>query len=361
MTVDHLCVNYGATLFQELFLALQERNIEQNVFYPRNRTHLKNTAEEPYRVDSPLVLGIHTKASFRLKIRVMREQYDPLYQRNKPDIIHAHTLFSDGALAAHYNRKYGTPYIVAVRSTDIDVFLKLKPWVKSLSKYILNNASYIIFITPSLKNKFLEIYGSRYESKSHIIPNGINQNFLSEESQIKRMLHDPPELLYVGSFLKRKRVPELIRLAEDLPAKLTIVGAGGGAEKKIKKMAGNSENVILLGRITDRQRLKEIYTNADIFIMASTRETFGLVYIEAMSQGLPLIFSKNTGIDGFFEEGSVGYAVEPGSIPEMKAAIERIHSNYQEISKNCIHEAQLLNWGNIAERYVSIYNQISED
>lgn len=359
MTVDHLCVNYGASLFRELFLALQEKNIEQNVFYPRNKNHLTNNIEEAYRVDSPLVLGLHTKASFKLKIGVMREQYDPLYQRNKPDIIHAHTLFSDGALAAYYKRKYGTPFLVAVRSTDIDVFLKLKPWVKNFSKQILKGASYIVFITPSLRNKFREIYGMEYESKSYTIPNGINQDFLTADSPEKRPLNETPKLLYVGSFLNRKRVPDLIRLADSLPANLTIVGSGGGAEKKIKRMAGNSERVTLMGRIKDQKTLKKVYSNADIFIMASKRETFGLVYIEAMSQGLPLIYSRNTGIDGFFEEGHVGYSVEPGSISEMQKAIDKISSNYQEISKNCIHEARLLNWANIAETYARIYKQIT--
>ena len=204
MIVDHLCVNYGAKLFHELFLALSDRNIEQNVFYPRNKNHVHNISVQAYRVDSPLVLGLFTKASFNWKRRIMKEQYDPLYQRNKPDIIHAHTLFSDGSLADYYYRRYGTPFLVAVRSTDIDIFLKYKPWLKSYSKQILNNAKYIIFITPSLKRKFQRIYGLEYESKSLIIPNGINQSFISADFDKRTELHNPGEVLYVGSFLKRK-------------------------------------------------------------------------------------------------------------------------------------------------------------
>jgi len=359
MIVDHLCVNYGAKFFQDLFLALRERNIEQNIFYPRSNKHVQNISGQAYRVDSPLVLGILTKASFKWKRRIMKDQYDPLFQRNKPDIIHAHTLFSDGSLADYYYRRYGTPFLVAVRSTDIDVFLKYKPWVKSYGKQILNNAKYIVFISPALKNKFKEIYGQTYESKSMIIPNGINQSYLSSDKPKKRDLHNPMELLYVGSFLKRKNVPDLIRLVDNLPARLTIVGAGGRAEKKVQKMAGNSDKVTFLGSIKDQARLKEIYTSSDIFIMTSGRETFGLVYIEAMSQGLPVIYSKNTGIDGLFEEGSVGYPVTPGSISEMQQGLEKISLNYQETSENCIIEARRLNWGNLAERYFDLYTQIA--
>jgi glycosyltransferase involved in cell wall biosynthesis len=359
MIIDHLCVNYGAPFFEDLFLALKKRNIEQNVFYPRNKKHVPIISGQAFRVDSPLVLGFLTKASFRWKRRIMKEHYYPLFQRNKPDIIHAHTLFSDGSLADYYYRWYGVPFIVAVRSTDVDVFLKYKPWLKRHSKQILKNARYIIFISASLKNKFQEIFGLEYESKSAIIPNGINQSYFSTDNREDKELHTPMELLYVGSFLKRKRVPDLIRLVDNIPARLTIVGAGGGSENKVSKMVTKSKKVTFLGKIKDQSRLKEIYRNSDIFIMASQRETFGLVYIEAMSQGLPVIYSKNTGIDGFFVQGSVGYPVTPGSIREMQQGLEKINSSYQEISKNCIEEARRFNWVNIAESYTNIYTEIA--
>ena len=359
MTVDHICVNYGASFYQLLFHELRKKNVEQNVFYPRSINHLTNISTKTYIVDSPLVLGSLTKISFKRKRRIMKKEYDPLFHRNKPDIIHAHTLFSDGSLADHYYKSYGTPFIVAVRSTDIDIFLRYKPWLKKYGKQILTNATFIVFISPSLKNKFQEIFGREFESKSLIIPNGINQTYLSATKQQKRDLNNPMELLYVGSLMKLKNVPDLIRLVEKLPAMLTIVGAGGGGERKVLRMAKKSNKVTLLGRIKDQSRLKEVYSNSDIFIMASRRETFGLVYIEAMSQGLPVIYSKNTGIDGLFEEGSVGYPVTPGSISEMQQALEKISLNYQKISENCINEARSLNWVNIAERYFDSYTQIA--
>lgn len=358
MIIDHLCVNYGARLFQELFLELREKNVEQNVFYPRNKSHVSNNSDQTFRIDSPLVLGLFSKASFKWKRRIMKEHYDPLYQRNKPDIIHAHTLFSDGSLADYYFRKYGTPFLVAVRSSDIDIFLKLKPWLKTYGKQILDNAKYIVFITPSLKTKFQRMYGLDYESKSLIIPNGINQSYISSENEQHSNFHAPPELLYVGSFLKRKHVPSLINLVEDYNAKLTIVGKGGNEERRVIQMIRNSDRVNYLGQIADRSKLIEIYKSSDIFIMTSTRETFGLVYIEAMSQGLPVIYSKNTGIDGVFEAGSVGFSVTPGSVSEMMNSIDKILSDYQDISKRCITEARKFNWTSIAERYFQVYSKI---
>ncbi len=358
MVVDHICVNYGARLFQELFLALNNSGVEQNIFYPRNEKHHIADSDKPYRIDSPMILNLHTKVSFLKKRRVLQQQYDPLFQRNKPDLIHAHTLFSDGSLAYYYNKNFKTPYVVAIRSTDIDVFLKFKPWLRRYAKQILDHAGNIIFISPSLQKKFHQIFGSIYDSKSLVIPNGINQAYLNSGELNKKEPHTPLELLYVGSFLKRKKVPALIKLIENSDTRLTIVGGGGNEEKKVLKMIQDSNKIKYLGLIEDQSRLTQIYRKYDIFIMTSTAETFGLVYLEAMSQGLPVIYSTNTGIDGLFKQGSIGYGVGPGSIPEMKKVIDKILANYEVISKNCVAEAKNLNWGNIADQYHELYAKI---
>lgn len=358
MRISHLCVNYGAPLFEELFLALSKFEIEQSVFYPRNRKHLIAKSNTQYDVDSPLVLNLLTRISFNRKRRIMQDQYDLLFRKNKPDLIHAHTLFSDGSLADFYYKEQGIPFVVAVRSTDLEYFLKYKPWLKEYGKQIVENAKYIVFISPSLKRKFQEIYGDAFEDKSLIIPNGIHPSFFADNKFNRKHPHTPLELLYVGSFLKRKNVPALIKLVKDYPARLTIVGKGGHEEKKVLQMLRNTDKVNYLGHINDHSRLIEIYRNSDVFIMTSKGETFGLVYIEAMSQGLPIIYSLNTGIDGFFEQGSVGYGVSPGSVSEMKSGLDKILSNYQKISDNCTIKAKELNWTNIAERYIAIYRSV---
>lgn len=355
MVVDHICVNYGAEFYQDLFLALQDRGIDQNVFYPRNRSHRIADPDRPYRIDSPRVLGALTKVSFSRKQRILRQQYDKLFHRNKPDLFHAHTLFSDGALANHYHKKYAIPFIVAIRSTDMDIFLKYKPWLLPLGKQIAGNASSIVFISPSLKRKFLRKFGDSYESKSLVLPNGINQSYFQDEVTVKKATHTPLELLYVGSFQKLKKVPVLIKLTVKAGARLTIVGDGGKDEKRVLQMIGNSNNIHYPGRINNPARLSEFYRQSDIFVMTSKRETLGLVYLEAMSQGLPIIYSRNAGIDGLFEEGTVGYGVRPGSETELKEAMGKILANYEEISGNCISWAKQFNWKRISEKYKELY------
>ena len=78
--------------------------------------------------------------------------------------------------------------------------------------------------------------------------------------------------------------------------------------------------------------------------MPSTRETFGIVYIEAISQGVPIIYKKNDGVFGFFEEGKVGYGVNPDDEKSILNAIELIRNNYFEIHKNCITYSKYFSW-----------------
>jgi len=358
MVVDHICVNYGTELFQELFNKLQVRGVEQNVFYPRNRRHRIGDTGRPYQIESPLVLNAFTKASFLRKRLIMRQHYDPVFHKNKPDLIHAHTFFSDGSLAYDRYKKYQIPYIVAVRSTDMDVFMKYRPWLLAMGKQIAENASFIVFISPSIKKKFLKKFGEKYENKSLIIPNGINQDFIQNRAQIQKEIHTPVRLLYVGDFRRRKNVPALIKLAAKTGSTLTIVGKGGKQEKKVLRMIRKVEGINYPGRIDNLAELRKIYSQSDIFIMTSRRETFGLVYLEAMSQGLPLIYSFNTGIDGLFEEGRVGYGVKPGSLSDMKVGIDKIIANYKEISGNCVAEVQKFNWTDIADRYKELYSRV---
>ena len=95
--------------------------------------------------------------------------------------------------------------------------------------------------------------------------------------------------------------------------------------------------------------------------MLSTPETFGLVYIEAMSQGTPIIYSKFTGIDGFFKDGEVGYGIDPKNYNKLNDNIDLIIKNYKNISENCLQNSITFNWHNISKKYIQIYYNVIEE
>ena len=96
---------------------------------------------------------------------------------------------------------------------------------------------------------------------------------------------------------------------------------------------------------------------ANCFIMPSRGETFGLVYVEALSQKLPIIYAHNEGFDEFYQDGFVGYPAYAGNVNSIQKAIEDVIQNYDIIAKN-IETLDLdkdFDWNNISEKYISIY------
>ena len=89
--------------------------------------------------------------------------------------------------------------------------------------------------------------------------------------------------------------------------------------------------------------------------MPSLTETFGRVYAEAMSQGVPIIYTRGQGFDGFFPEGEVGFSVDPHDPEEIADRVEDIVNDYNVMSCNCLRNCRLFDWNIIAENLIDLY------
>jgi glycosyltransferase involved in cell wall biosynthesis len=92
--------------------------------------------------------------------------------------------------------------------------------------------------------------------------------------------------------------------------------------------------------------------------MPSFLETFGLVYIEAMSQGVPVIHSRGQGIDGLFSASGIAEAVDPRDIYGMAEGIARAADRRQSVASECIRAASRFSWTRIARCYNELYQSI---
>lgn len=93
-------------------------------------------------------------------------------------------------------------------------------------------------------------------------------------------------------------------------------------------------------------------------MMPSHHETFGLVYAEAMSQGLPVVYTRGQGFDEQFPDGEVGLAIESKYPQTIANAIETIVINYKSISNNCVQRITNFKWDKIGKIYKSLYDEI---
>ena len=289
---------------------------------------------------------------------------------NNIHIIHAHTLFSMGGIALKLKKEKNIDYIVAVRSTDVNLFFKYMLHTRKIGINIMEEAKKIIFVSPVYQKYVIKQYvpyelRNLIDQKSVIIPNGINPFWLQNKyARSEYKYKNQINLIYVGDFSKNKNINTSINVARKLrelgyDVKFVIIGGRGGYEGKVKKLAKINKDIIkIYDRMEDREKLLNMLRNSDIFIMPSFYETFGLVYVEAMSQGLPIIYTKGQGIDGYFKEGTVGYSVNPKNVNDIVKKIEMIIHNYNKISKNCYNLVDNFSWNKIAKIYHDTYTSI---
>lgn len=300
----------------------------------------------------------HNKILKDLKKRVKVEEYG---------CIHAHSLFSNGYVALKMKEKYGIPYIVTVRDTDLNTFFKYMFHLRKLGKKILKEAHKIVFLSKSYRDFLILNYISEKDrkeisTKSVVIPNGIDEFWLNNKGDIKKIQNkDSIKLIHVGVISKRKNILTTVKAIEMLrkkgyEIKYTIVG------KIIDKNIFNKiKNLPYVNYIEPKpkEELLKIYRENDILVMPSITESFGLVYAEAMSQGLPVIYTKGQGFDQQFDEGIVGYHVDCFDVYDINEKIIDVIDSYEELSKNSLRHCNKFNWANISTEYIKIYNSIN--
>ena len=111
--------------------------------------------------------------------------------------------------------------------------------------------------------------------------------------------------------------------------------------RKIELLASRYCWVKLMDSIPQTELIKLLSIN-DIFAMPSVPETFGLVYVEAMTQGLPIIYAKGEGFEGFYKDGEIGYGVDADSITDISDKIELLIKSYNRFAINVVEPSSIL-------------------
>lgn len=299
-----------------------------------------------YRAVSSMFVGkmLMYKTIFPYKVSCKYRQLQQSVNVADCDLTIASTLFSDGAVALQLWKEHKIPYVVVVRGTDVNLYMKKMPHLYAIGRQIVANAQKVVFVSPNqyrLTIKSLAFRGmSRdLQGKSATITNGIdsvwieNKHF-ADESRV------PDSVLYIGVFDRNKNVLSLIdacrKLRESNPRlTLNLVGGGGACEQQVlAQVKANPEWIRFHGPIYDKQKLIQVCRQNSVFAMISISETFGLVYLEALSQGLPVVFTANQGFDGLIPDLNVGCAVNPKSVCDIAEKISFALSNRTALVKN---------------------------
>ncbi|MGI3065497.1 glycosyltransferase family 4 protein [Vibrio diabolicus] len=273
-------------------------------------------------------------------------------------LIHAHTLFSDGVLAWLCNKFLGIKYIVTVRNTDLNTYLKKMPWTKFLARKIIESSEKVVFISHSYKYQAIEAFPSVFldRSKLVVIPNGVSDQWLlNTSSNIDRK----NKILFVGNATRNKNFESIIEaLRKDIEFFSSYELVAVGIKKESYPHLDDSDlKITYMGKITDFNELQSIYCEAKCMVLASYHETFGLVYLEALSCGTPILYSKGQGFDGWFPEGEVGFSVNPYDSVDISKKLKLI-LNKKFNSKKLVSESKKFSWNNTCSELEKLYLNI---
>lgn len=261
------------------------------------------------------------------------------FKVNEYDIIHAHSLFNNGFDAYKIYKKHRTPYVVSVRNTDVNLFFRRLFFLRKTGINILINAKKVIFISPSYRDYVLNNFIPRqYEKdikeKSIVIPNGVDDFWLDNINNHEKSINQI-RVATAASIEKNKNQLNVCKSLELLKKKGFAVKYnlyGKIRDKNYFKKISKFEFVTYHGQLFKNELIKQ-YDSIDVFVMPSYFETFGLVYVEAMSQGIPLVYSKDQGFDNWFEDGMAGYSTMPNKTSDICSKILLCYKNYEKISQ----------------------------
>lgn len=220
--------------------------------------------------------------------------------------------------------------------------------------------------------EFIDVWGFRSLPLKHDFENyagGIKKNFLCcsgvstdfLKNRIDRTFDKPvTKFIYTGSFIRRKHADKLLMALDKSGINdFSIDFVGDGIMRKhledyVKGKQWNN-NVTFHGFVP-RYTIPEMLERAECFCMISEEETFGLVYLEAMSKGCITIASKNEGMEGIIIDGDNGFMCEAGNSDELAQIISKIHQmpleELNRIAKNAQDTAYSMSDKKVAEIYV---------
>lgn len=360
-------------LYSETFRCLS-KHYRQTVFIPikqnrqeDNKVEIRNTELIYSKIIQKKHLILHNK-----KINIIS---DEILSLNLDDIdaVHAHNLFTDGAAALRLKKELGLKYVVSVRMTDISLQYKYMVHRRALAREILTEAEHIIFISPIYKHSLWSMMSRRFtdslEHKVSILPNGIDEYWLTNtRDKTPYEERQKFKLIYVGQIIRRKNLHKLLNVLTHLNSinqsyELTVVGDIHVDERKFGeamiKFMKSLPFVQYKGKLDSVQKIQVELSKHHVLVMPAVRELFGLVYIEAISQNTPVIYSRNEGISPYLDNLHVGVSVNPKNKRSIKEGIVNIRDEYNTY-RNLVVHARKFNWNEITQKYISLYKSIYE-
>jgi glycosyltransferase involved in cell wall biosynthesis len=293
-----------------------------------------------------------------------------LTRGRKYDVIHAHYVFPSGLLALFYKRLLRKPFIVTAHGGDIDRMAKKSPKIRQFTETILKEASHVVTVGEALFQEISNDY-QVHPNKLSIINMGVNRDvfrpYSKKEIRLELQISAGVEpVLYVGNIIREKGLTELVEAFKIVKAKrpqaeLYLIGASRNRayREELNQLIGEGVHFI---EPLPQVELAKWMSAAEVFVLPSHLEGFGLVAVEAMSCHTPVIGTDVGGLHYLLKDGS-GLLVAVKQVKPLADAILEVLEN-AELKKQLIqkgeHKAAENDEKKMIAKLETIYNQLSK-
>lgn len=290
-------------------------------------------------------------------------------KHEKLDLLHVHYAIphaSAAFMATQILKSQGIdiPFITTLHGTDITLVGK-DPSFEPVITFCLNQSDAVTAVSESLRKDTFEHFGTKREI--HVIPNFIGHESSETKSAHMRQCYATDQefvLCHISNFRKVKRVEDVIqvfkRVNEKMPSKLLLVGDGPEryALEKMCRELKLCDKIVFIGKIQDTSHVLEL---ADIFLLPSETESFGLAALEAMAVSVPVISSNTGGIPEVNVHGVTGYLSDVGDVEDMANNALKILADVETLNqfrKNAFERSKDFDIDKIVPMYEGLYKSV---
>ena len=255
-----------------------------------------------------------------------------LLRRERIDVINSHFAVPTGPGSLPPARLAGVPHVLSLHGGDIyDPSKRLSPHrfapLRAAVRWVLRGSAAVVAQSSNTKENAVRLYG--FQGPIHLIPLGIRQPDVPRVSRDELGLPADGFIgVTVGRLVRRKGLDVLLRaLASPELARVRLIVVGDGPERstleRLGAVMGISDRLLFAGRVSE-QRKWELLQAADAYLSTTMHEGFGLVYLEAMAAGIPVVSFDHGGQVDFLRDGETGHLVRAGDLGGMVGAIARL-------------------------------------
>lgn len=323
---------------------------------------------EPYNISAPNFLSwVH-----QLNFRMVEEAIKLFKQYKTYDLLHAHDWLV-GYAGRVLKHAYVTPLLATIHATEAGRNQGLhnddQRYINSIEWWLTYESWKVIACSEHMRREVKGLFGLP-DDKIQVIPNGVDwKKFKAGRYNIS--FGDGKIIFFVGRLVREKGVQVLLDAAPAIlarePAARFVIAGTGPMEDQLKyqaRLMGLEHKVEFLGYIDDATK-GALYQQASVAVFPSLYEPFGIVALEAMAAGVPVVVSDTGGMGEIVTHGVNGLKAYPGNAESLAYNILHALQNEvlrQELKKNgkrLIEE--VYSWDKIAERTIQVYRQVRDE